>query len=112
MDETEQLIRSLDADFQPHAIRLINALRRAGVPAVVISGRRSTTTNREVGGATRSQHLFGVAIDIQILGWRRDDLPFWWWEIIGGFWERMGGRWGGRFNPPDVNHFDSGIDVA
>lgn len=31
------------------------------------------------------------------------------WTILGGFWElELLGRWGGRFSPPDMNHFDHG----
>lgn len=28
------------------------------------------------------------------------------WQLLGSFWERLGGRWGGRFG--DSNHFDLG----
>lgn len=28
------------------------------------------------------------------------------WTVYGTLWESMGGRWGGRFTPPDWNHFD------
>jgi hypothetical protein len=31
------------------------------------------------------------------------------WQFLGTIWEtQLGGRWGGRFNPPDWNHFDLG----
>lgn len=31
------------------------------------------------------------------------------WAFVGQLWEtRYNGRWGGRFNPPDWNHFDLG----
>lgn len=37
------------------------------------------------------------------------------WAILGGYWETMGGRWGGRFgvapgeiNTDEMNHFDLG----
>ena len=30
------------------------------------------------------------------------------WAFLGTRWEAMGGRWGGRFDPPDWNHFDLG----
>lgn len=29
------------------------------------------------------------------------------WTAIGVLWEELGGRWGGRFDPPDWNHFDA-----
>lgn len=28
------------------------------------------------------------------------------WGFLGSHWEAQGGRWGGRFTPPDWNHFD------
>lgn len=107
-DETALHWRSLDAALQPHAAYFVNAVRAAGIPLVLISGRRSAAANREVGGAERSFHLFGHAFDVQVLGYRREEIPYEWWEILGRFWEAMGGRWGGRFESLDVNHFDSG----
>lgn len=38
----------------------------AGKSIKIISGYRSPTRNKEVGGATMSQHMFGNAADIQI----------------------------------------------
>jgi hypothetical protein len=110
-DETAVHLRSLDPGFAPYAVYLINAARAAQVPLVAISGRRSSATNREVGGAERSLHLYGLAFDVQVLGYSREQIPLWWWLAAGQFWEAMGGRWGGRFSPPDVNHFDAGFAV-
>lgn len=107
-DATPVHYASLDPALQPYVAYFVNAVRAAGVPLVLISGRRSAVTNREVGGAERSLHLYGWAFDVQVLGYRREQLPFEWWEQLGAFWEGMGGRWGGRFDPPDVNHFDGG----
>jgi len=28
------------------------------------------------------------------------------WSFLASRWGQMGGRWGGRFTPPDNNHFD------
>lgn len=45
----------------------LESLRRAvGYPLVIRSGYRSPTHNRNVGGATRSQHLYGKAADIYV----------------------------------------------
>lgn len=30
------------------------------------------------------------------------------WAFLGTLGEALGLRWGGRFNPPDYNHFDLG----
>lgn len=110
-DETATLIRSLAPEIQPYAVHFVNALRNAGVPATIISARRSAATNREVGGADRSRHLYGLAFDLQIVGYQRAEIPWWWWQVLGNYWEAMGGRWGGRFDRADVNHFDSGTPL-
>jgi uncharacterized protein YcbK (DUF882 family) len=48
--------------------RLVDVLERiralTGNPLVITSGYRSPTTNRAVGGAKLSQHLYGRAADI------------------------------------------------
>lgn len=112
MDESAFYILTLEEWFQPYAIHLVNLARRAGVPLVVISGRRKAAYNAEIGGAEFSLHLHGLAFDVQVLGYTRDQVPWWWWQALGQEWERLGGRWGGRFSVPDVNHFDSGDVVV
>lgn len=111
-DDSLFYLQSLDPRLTPHVLELVNAVRRAGYPLVVISGRRSVGGNREVGGAENSLHLYGLAVDLQVLGYTRDQVPVWWWEVLGQWWEARGGRWGGRFRVPDVNHFDSGGTVT
>lgn len=110
-DPTVDHLLTLDARLQPFAVTLINAARRVGVPLMIISGRRSSALNADVGGAAYSLHLHGLAFDVQVYGFTRDQVPVWWWEALGAYWERLGGRWGGRFSVPDVNHFDSGSSV-
>ncbi len=86
----------------------MNWIRDNGFPVVIISGRRSSDTNRSVGGAPNSRHLTGRAVDLQVVGYTRDQIPDFWrfvGEVAEGY---LGLRWGGRFNPPDVNHFDFG----
>jgi hypothetical protein len=108
-DETAVHLGSLDRRFAPYAFYFVSAARRAGIPLLVISGRRSSSENVEVSGAPRSLHLQGLAIDVQVLGYHRSDIPFAWWEHLGVFWEALGGRWGGRFVDEDINHFDVGL---
>lgn len=108
-DQTAELVAELEYDAAVLAVQLINAARRAGIPLIIISGRRSPQRNRDVGGASRSEHLFGRAFDVQVVGWLRDQLPYWWWESLGAYAESLGLRWGGRFRSPDVNHFDLGL---
>lgn len=109
MDETLVHLRGLDPRFSPYAFYFVSAARRAGIPLLVISGRRSSAENIEVGGAPRSLHLHGLAIDVQIQGYHVYDIPLSWWEHLGLFWEALGGRWGGRFVDEDLNHFDAGL---
>lgn len=102
---------SLDPGFQPYVAYFLNAARAARYPLVIISGRRSSTLNAEVGGAERSLHLYGLAFDVGFQSYRREQVPLVYWQNLGIFWESMGGRWGGRFSTPDVNHFDAGYTV-
>jgi len=50
----------------PELVRSLERLRtlRQGKPLKIISGYRTTVHNREIGGAKRSQHLYGRAADI------------------------------------------------
>jgi len=34
------------------------------------------------------------------------------WQWLGAQWKIMGGRWGGDFSTPDLNHFDLGVGVG
>lgn len=113
-DDTAELISELNPTMELLAAHFISDLRQAGIPAVVISGARSSLVNADAGGAPQSWHLSGGAIDISIvLGGRhvpRAAIPAWWWERLGRYAEsRYGLRWGGRFQAPDVNHFDLGL---
>jgi uncharacterized protein YcbK (DUF882 family) len=106
-DPTQEKIAGLDPYMQYLAIELVNSAREAGIPLMVISGRRSLDYNRQVGGAPNSKHLSGRAIDVQVAGYTREQLPMSWWQAVGQWAQRnLGLRWGGYFNPPDVNHFD------
>lgn len=100
---------ALDARLQPYAEALIDAgTTWLGVPVYIISGYRSAEHNRAVGGAPRSLHLLGLAFDVRVSDLSRDQVPSWVWVGLGRYWESLGGRWGGRFTTPDVNHFDVG----
>jgi uncharacterized protein YcbK (DUF882 family) len=50
----------------PNLITHLERLRlEVGKPCVIVSGYRSPTTNRAVGGAVNSQHLYGRAADLR-----------------------------------------------
>lgn len=52
-------------EIDPKLIVVLERIRALnGRPLIIVSGYRSPTTNRSVGGAKRSQHLFGRAADI------------------------------------------------
>jgi len=112
-DATPELIRGLRSDFAPYVVHFVNVCRRAGIPFIVISGTRAGPLADPDGNiALDSLHLQGVAFDGQVIGYLREELPGWFWQALGEYWERMGGRWGGRFRLPDVNHFDGGRSAA
>ena len=116
MDRTIELLETLDADTQARAVALVIAARRAGIPLVLISALRSPEGNRDVNGSSRSYHLSGQAFDVQVYGYLRDQIPYWWWEQLGTWAEENTGLfWGGRVNwlgRPDVNHFDNRLWTA
>lgn len=106
-----QYLGSLEPETQRRAWWLVYSARKAGIPLIVISGRRSAEGNFEVGGAPNSLHLSGHAFDVGVYGWQRDQLSFAWWKALGDWAEiNLMLYWGGRFEHrgvPDVNHFDS-----
>lgn len=108
-DPTLMHVRTLVPWLRPYAIAMVNGMREDGIPLQVISGRRTGATNRDVGGAERSLHLYGLAFDVAVEGVNREQLHPYFWQHIGNWWEGLGGRWGGRFSAPDVNHFDVGV---
>jgi len=103
------MINSLDERLQPYASYFVQIARYYDIPLVIISGRRERPIADRYGNvAANSAHLRGLGFDVQVVGLAVDDLPWAWWLALGEFWEGLGGRWGGRFLLPDVNHFDAG----
>lgn len=105
---------SIDATLAAMLIRLEGRARegfRELWPGMyVISGYRTKTHNREVGGVADSLHLQcpALAVDLRVgnvVGLESDEI----WAILGGIWRLMGGRWGGTFSEPSPAHFDLGI---
>lgn len=108
VDPTPAKLATLDPRLRGPVVALLNFVRSQGVPLIVISGRRSATRNREIGGARRSKHLMGRAVDVQVQGLLREQVPLQYWHWMGSVGEFYGLRWGGRFRTPDLNHFDAG----
>ncbi|MGH8833333.1 MAG: M15 family metallopeptidase [Polaromonas sp.] len=83
---------------------------------MLTSGKR--TAQHQVGlikagltQARQSRHLDGTAFDVSFNGITREEalrLPAWVWQAVGQAGERLGLRWGGRFQDYDPFHFDAG----
>lgn len=112
-------IRRLDPRIQVRAWYLVHLVNRAlaahDVPErlKITSSRRSLEEQRRlvVLGRSRtlkSAHVAGLAFDVDLEGWAREDVPDSFWWVVGPFAERLLGlTWGGRWNSPyDPGHFE------
>ena len=112
MDQTAAKIRQLVPGLRAAAIAHVNALREAGLPAVIIDARRSAARQRAYLAAGKSRslksyHLVGRAYDIGWLGVRDRDVPDAWWNYAGSVGKAIGFRWGGDFRSLiDKPHFE------
>ena len=95
----------------PHFLRLesLFAARAPSYSALVAGGTMDDWSyhNRSIRGAAgKSNHAFGLAIDINalsnVLG-TAGDMPL---EVVRQ-WELEGGDWGGDWNRPDPMHFET-----
>jgi hypothetical protein len=95
----------------PHFYRLerIFEARAPEYAAAVATGTPDDWSygNRDIrGGASKSNHAFGIAIDVNaltnVLG-TTGDMPM---EVVEQ-WEIEGGGWGGRWSRPDPMHFET-----
>jgi peptidoglycan L-alanyl-D-glutamate endopeptidase CwlK len=109
----------LSPRFRPFAFELLARCVEAGVPVIIVDTRRTpeeqaTNLARGVSWTKNSRHLTGDAIDIapfeiyQLHGpdklqWNPADPA---WRVIGRIGEALGLRWGGRWRPPDMAHFE------
>ncbi len=82
----------------------------------VISGYRSPRLQLDVNPlAPNSLHTRcpSLAADLRVGDIPASLTPREFWELLGRIWGLLGGRWGGRFTPEDLNHFDlKALDVA
>jgi len=77
----------------------------------IISGHRSPELQLIVNpAAPRSLHTYcpSLAADLRVGDKPASATPASTWFWLGQRWEFIGHRWGGRFRPPDLNHFDLG----
>lgn len=55
--------------ISPELVKLLQQIRdHFKAPVTINSGYRTVTKNKAVGGATQSQHLYGMAADITVQG--------------------------------------------
>ncbi len=113
-DPTESNLDTLEPWTRNAAEWLIWATRTAGYPVIISSARRSKDEQARLVAAGRSRtlsskHLKGQAFDIDISGMGRDQVPRWFWDLIGPWAEtNLGLRWGGRFSSIyDPGHFET-----
>ena len=84
----------------------------------VISGFRKApvtpSLNPTEAPATQSRHLAcpSLAVDVRVGNAPASTTDPGAWAVVGTAWEALGGRWGGRFNPPDWNHLDIDPSIA
>lgn len=73
--------------------------------------RDSPVARRSLHIATRAGVPASLAVDLRVGNQPASTTPVEIWTWLGQIWERItpGGRWGGGFQAPDVNHFDLGI---
>jgi hypothetical protein len=96
---------------RPHFLRLarIFQARAPQYAAAVATGTLDDWSylNRSVRGEkTKSNHAFGLAIDVNALTnpmGAEGDMP----SAVIDEWEREGGAWGGSWNRPDPMHFET-----
>ena len=100
----------------PHFLRL-ERLFEARAPeyaAAVATGQLDDWSylNRSIrGGREKSNHAFGLALDINALAnpvGTEGDMPA---EVVAQ-WEVEGGAWGGDWSPPDPMHFETRLTPA
>lgn len=108
-DPTIGHINNLQPALAARAFQLVNSCRAAGIPLYISSSIRTVAQQAALvkSGASRtmdSKHLTGRAFDVDVLGYGRDELPRWWWTMLGEYGEYLGMRWGGRF----TGFFDGG----
>ena len=112
MDRTEYWLGTLNSYLSWVAEQFIDQVRTHNqLPIVITSGIRSPAEQQRLLAQGRtatlqSKHLQGLAFDVDMYGWNRNDVPAWVWDEVGLAGERFGLTWGGRWKSfRDVGHF-------
>jgi len=108
---------TLQSKFIRNLQKLIEYAKDEGIDILVYEGYRTAERQNNLyknglsncdGYVTISKHQKGRAADLVVMvdgvaHWGRH----WWYEKLGSFWERRGGKWGGRWTSPyDPYHFE------
>lgn len=75
----------------------------------IISGYRSRRTQAQVNPsnpASNHTRCPSMAVDLRVGDLEASVTPPEIWRTLGDLWQRAGGRWGGFFPTPDLNHFE------
>jgi hypothetical protein len=110
---SDKLLGSIKPELASRVRSMAGALAARGITIRVVSGLRSTakqaalyanrfTSPLPVAKPGTSKHERGEAVDVAIVGKSSSKL----WDVVGEEGERVGLRWGGRFNRPDPVHFE------
>jgi peptidoglycan L-alanyl-D-glutamate endopeptidase CwlK len=112
-DRTQWHLDQLSVAIAPLAAEFIDTVRSVNqLPVIITSSYRSTAEQRALVASGRSRtmhskHLDGLAFDVDMYRWNRDDVPAWVWDEIGPLGESLGLTWGGRWASfRDVGHFE------
>lgn len=105
--------RQKQSHFAVMAAQLILKAVELGYEVTLGDAYRDPRVHGEYGvakgyGAARSFHKKRLAIDLNLFKdnkWLRDTEDH---AVLGAWWERHGGTWGGRFPTPDGNHYSYG----
>ena len=105
--------------FRPIAFELLARFTEAGLAVMVVDTLRTPEEHaanlaKGVSWTARSKHLDGLAIDVapydmyslhgpDKLKWDASEPA---WERMGVIGERLGLRWGGRWQQKDLGHFE------
>lgn len=97
-DPTSGHLAQLEQRTRLLATYLVIAARKAGVPLIITSSKRSRTEQFRLvlSGRSRtlnSRHLYGRAFDVDVAGWRREAVPPEFWRALGTYAERLGLKW-------------------
>lgn len=109
-DPTLSQLATLARPARTAAELLVSSGRMAGWPVVILPlGARRTAHEqadlvaRKLSKAPNSQHLYGLAFDLDLYGYPREDGMLL-WRHFGRWWKAQGYRWGGDFG--DYGHFE------